>query len=306
MFSSCSYTNSAPSKIASFIISQSVGNVTFQKKRLHSSFTGKERDEETGYGYFGARYMDHELMTMWLSVDPLADKYPSISPYAYCAWNPVKLVDPDGKEMWKPEILEDGTVNYLAEKGDDAKTLQKQYGLSKTEAETLYGKMSSEGKISGNDVASLTNNHSDILKYNLNYKCGNRMQDIKREVYHAGFACLYNKVKQGGRAFRLNEFFSGMGRNYSGINSRDGWGNRPAYLSVPALGGGDIEITDFSCQAGGSVLVHQDGSWKQTSNFSYRLLYNQKSNVPTKYEMKAFSFTIPESSESLMLKSYRF
>ena len=63
------------------------------------TFTGKERDEETGYGYFGARYMDHELMTMWLSVDQMADKYPSISPYAYCAWNPIKLVDPDGKEM---------------------------------------------------------------------------------------------------------------------------------------------------------------------------------------------------------------
>ena len=65
----------------------------------HCTFTGKERDEETGYGYFGARYMDHELMTMWLSVDPLADKYPNISPYAYCAWNPVKLVDPDGMEL---------------------------------------------------------------------------------------------------------------------------------------------------------------------------------------------------------------
>ena len=63
------------------------------------TFTGKEKDEETGYGYFGARYMDHELMTMWLSVDPMADKYPSISPYAYCAWNPVKLVDPDGMEI---------------------------------------------------------------------------------------------------------------------------------------------------------------------------------------------------------------
>ena len=71
----------------------------FQTMRFYpSSFTGKERDEETGYGYFGARYMDHELMTMWLSVDPMADKYPSISPYAYCAWNPVKLVDPDGRE----------------------------------------------------------------------------------------------------------------------------------------------------------------------------------------------------------------
>ena len=41
-------------------------------------------------------------MTMWLSVDPMADKYPSISPYAYCAWNPVKLVDPDGKEAGGP------------------------------------------------------------------------------------------------------------------------------------------------------------------------------------------------------------
>ncbi len=76
-----------------------------------SLFTGKERDEETGYGYFGARYMDHELMTMWLSVDPMwlsvdpmADKYPNISPYAYCAWNPLKLVDPDGRDV---EIVKD-------------------------------------------------------------------------------------------------------------------------------------------------------------------------------------------------------
>ena len=77
-------------------------------------FTGKERDEETGYGYFGARYMDHELMTMWLSVDPMADKYPSISPYAYCAWNPVKLVDPDGKEIW---ILGDNGKLYKYKNG---------------------------------------------------------------------------------------------------------------------------------------------------------------------------------------------
>ena len=45
---------------------------------------------------------------MWLSVDPMADKYPNISPYAYCAWNPVRLVDPDGREAiietdWPPK-----------------------------------------------------------------------------------------------------------------------------------------------------------------------------------------------------------
>ena len=78
------------------------------------TFTGKERDEETGYGYFGARYMDHELMTMWLSVDPMADKYPGISPYAYCAWNPIKLVDPDGRE-WDPATEKDVISPYRAE-----------------------------------------------------------------------------------------------------------------------------------------------------------------------------------------------
>lgn len=37
----------------------------------------------------------------WLSVDPLADKYPNISPYAYCGWNPINAIDPDGREEWE-------------------------------------------------------------------------------------------------------------------------------------------------------------------------------------------------------------
>ena len=65
---------------------------------IPQSFTGKERDSETGFSYFGARYYDSDVLTGWLSEDPLADKYPSLSPYNYCAWNPVKLVDPDGRE----------------------------------------------------------------------------------------------------------------------------------------------------------------------------------------------------------------
>ena len=40
-----------------------------------------------------------ESTQSWLSVDPLADKYPSLSPYVYCANNPVILVDPDGRKI---------------------------------------------------------------------------------------------------------------------------------------------------------------------------------------------------------------
>ena len=73
-------------------------NIKYDQK-YPQSFTGKERDSETGFSYFGARYYDSDILTAWLSVDPLADKYPSLSPYAYCAWNPIRLVDPDGKDI---------------------------------------------------------------------------------------------------------------------------------------------------------------------------------------------------------------
>ena len=95
-------------------INQRAAGTTYSER---FRFTGKERDEETGYGYFGARYMDHELMTMWLSVDPMADKYPSISPYAYCAWNPVKLVDPDGREVYITGDAADKATKQLSSRG---------------------------------------------------------------------------------------------------------------------------------------------------------------------------------------------
>ena len=40
-------------------------------------FSGKEKDSETGYSYFGARYYNSDL-SVWLSVDPMADKYPTV------------------------------------------------------------------------------------------------------------------------------------------------------------------------------------------------------------------------------------
>ncbi|PKP00905.1 MAG: hypothetical protein CVU11_16780, partial [Bacteroidetes bacterium HGW-Bacteroidetes-6] len=59
------------------------------------TFSAKEKDDETQYSYFGARYYDSDL-SVWLSVDPMADKYPNLSPYNYCMNNPVMLIDPNG------------------------------------------------------------------------------------------------------------------------------------------------------------------------------------------------------------------
>ncbi|MDY0134562.1 MAG: peptidoglycan DD-metalloendopeptidase family protein [Atribacterota bacterium] len=62
-------------------------------------FTAKELDNETSYTYFGTRYYDSDL-SVWLSVDPMSDKYPGLSPYIYCLNNPLMFVDPIGEIPW--------------------------------------------------------------------------------------------------------------------------------------------------------------------------------------------------------------
>ena len=83
------------------------------------TFSAKEKDTETGLSVtslrsvsssslsqaqtsltwrslirrFGSRYYSSDL-SIWLNVNPMSDKYPSLSPYVYCANNPIKLVDP--------------------------------------------------------------------------------------------------------------------------------------------------------------------------------------------------------------------
>ena len=76
------------------------------------AFSSKERDVETGLSYFGARYYSSDL-SIWLSVDPMSDKYPSLSPYVYCADNPVKLVDPNGKKVEIPDENDKEFINQL-------------------------------------------------------------------------------------------------------------------------------------------------------------------------------------------------
>ncbi len=64
-------------------------------------FNGKEYDQETGNYYYGARYYDPKL-SIWLSVDPLAEQFPAWSPYNFSLNNPINLVDPDGNAPGDP------------------------------------------------------------------------------------------------------------------------------------------------------------------------------------------------------------
>ena len=66
---------------------------------------------------FHARQYDMSV-PRFTTIDPMAEKYPSISPYAYCAGNPIRYIDPDGKEV---RIYLDDT-NYVIYKNQELYT----------------------------------------------------------------------------------------------------------------------------------------------------------------------------------------
>ena len=71
-------------------------------------FNSKELDEETGLYYYGARFYEPRT-SVWLSVDPLAEKYVGVSSYVYCANNPINMIDPDGRST---EVISAGNGRY--------------------------------------------------------------------------------------------------------------------------------------------------------------------------------------------------
>ena len=60
------------------------------------TFSAKEKDTETGLSYFGSRYYNSDL-SIWLSVDPMSDSIPYMTPYNYCKNSPIVMKDPNGE-----------------------------------------------------------------------------------------------------------------------------------------------------------------------------------------------------------------
>lgn len=68
-------------------------------------FNSKELDPETGMHYYGARY-HHPKISVWMSVDPLADLAPGWTPYRAFFNNPIINIDPTGLFETRAEAKE--------------------------------------------------------------------------------------------------------------------------------------------------------------------------------------------------------
>jgi RHS repeat-associated protein len=161
------------------------------------TFSAKERDSETGLSYFGSRYYSSDL-SIWLSVDPMSDKYASLSPYVYCADNPVRLVDPDGEDYdvfitgegaeWVTQQLSDTYQNLnitrdqfgrLHTNVDDVSSLTKDEKL-------IYDAINSNNVVVNMDVTNNTRIQTEFGDFKLDRASGflgNRLSDDKNMVF---------------------------------------------------------------------------------------------------------------------------
>ena len=102
-------------------------------------FLNNHHNATISYSFSVARYYQPSL-SIWLSVDPLSDKYPGVSPYTYCGNNPVVLKDPNGREIW---ILgsesERNNAFYDMQNGTSLSLSMDENGRISTSGETING-----------------------------------------------------------------------------------------------------------------------------------------------------------------------
>ena len=164
--------------------------------------------------------LEPEVISRFLSPDPLTSEFPSWSPYNYAADNPIRYIDKDGLAPWIPEVGSDGSAVYRAEKGDNVKTFVQQFNISRMNADKLFARnrYRREGDTRSSSKSNL--NAGDLitgggyLGFNLKKTDGGFLKSDffssktqQQAINHLQFTFEYTEA-QGKFSFDINKAFN--------------------------------------------------------------------------------------------------
>lgn len=139
----------------------------------------------------------HSELSLWLAVDPLSDKYPGASLYVYCAGNPVRLVDVDGRFPIKihKEIFQNalngqncGPIYNLTQYGNGYYADIIHVGRSSTHMDNMKGTKS----ISNAYKRAMSNFNSNMIEGNY-VSAGENLHTIADFYSHSNYVELYQQ-----------------------------------------------------------------------------------------------------------------
>ena len=185
---STSYITDAKANVAQFDAYLPYGELLVDEhsftEEMPYKFNGKELDEETGLYYYGARYMNPKT-SLWYGVDPLAEKYPSIDGYVYCAGNPVKFIDVQGLDLQKVTVPANKNGTKFKTIEVDSKIAAKVYTFSRA-MNKKYGVVVTSA------FRSRTKQQQMRANWDKGQRAGLKARPAKKSAHSGGFALDFN------------------------------------------------------------------------------------------------------------------
>ncbi len=205
-------------------------------------FNSKEKDQETGLHYYGARYYQSKL-SVWMSVDPLAHE--TGQQYGFVRNNPILRIDPDGKKdiVFNEDGSYKGTENdnffhnlWYGTRGivNDANGSASSYfSFNNPDDADRF-------ELNPNDDKYLSGVNTNFLKNNLESIVNRGTQDAQGLSLVDKYKYIYNESMGGGKLdycctdFNSDELYLIGGVAYDNYDAGNFvWGRSVAVLGVP-------------------------------------------------------------------------
>jgi len=198
-------------------------------------YNGKEFLEMHGFDTYdyGARGY-YPAIGRFTSVDPLAEKDYSLSPYAYCAGNPVNAIDPDGRDciisVQRDDNNEITGVTFSAtvyitgdganqERADELTDLAKETYTSNKETNGVTIKFNVKYKVEPIEGVEIGTEGKNLLVFNKGK--GRSQVEGDRDITHSGYqGNIYNSLDKSSNYDVMHEtaHFFGLSDRYQDTN----------------------------------------------------------------------------------------
>jgi hypothetical protein len=201
-----------------------------------------------------------DISARWLQVDPLAEKDAHISPYVFVQNNPIRYMDPDGRELVDPKgklitytTNKDGSLSFSKNVTESMRTFVTELSKNEVGRETLTGLVSSPTKVSvdiTSDRATGKDANGKVRGLEGQTDGQGTMVDPKtgREVYKTAEITIYAgehaaETKEGAGQYSkssLGKFINGVGV-HEGTHALDDVEHNKQVANTPGLNGKEVQ-----------------------------------------------------------------
>jgi RHS repeat-associated protein len=192
-------------------------------------FGGKEEEKMMGVNLmdFEARALDY--YGRFTTQDPLAEKYPSWSPYAYCGGNPINAIDPDGKD-WVLSYVNGAAEYYYDRTVTSQEDVNNKYGEKSGVIHVATGTVMTVWSKGGDKIQYIFVNDTKENKYGIVLDGNGNTLDNSKIIYGNSYT-IFGTTDNSVNAETLHKNM--FGSSYIGPNNPKDYNKNDSYQYKP-------------------------------------------------------------------------